>query len=301
MDTELSDDDREALLADCAELYTSATRGFNTFLERLPDPPYSQTSPAVQWARAASENIGPRGAWPEDLIDRLTRRVMIYMIVSQRYLISMHALTLHNPYGPGLAPLARCIAEATGKTAWLLDNKLGLTDRTRERVARLLLDEEDDSRRRKTLMIGLSHPDRAKAGDDHRASRDAVAKPTYFHPSEIKTDASGTVMLRGESLPGPAQLVRTAESILDKSPGGAEFVYGYLSAVAHPTMFAYLEVISRDDVIFCAKLANYAVLSFHDGWRMFSAWIDHDFPEADAVRELHSAIAERIQLLQPSL
>nr|WP_145983296.1 hypothetical protein [Pseudonocardia sp. AL041005-10] len=59
-----------------------------------------------------------------------------------------------------------------------------------------------------------------------------------------------------------------AEQILSKEAGGAKHVYGYLSALTHPTVFAYLESLAARDLVFCAKMVNYAVLALHNEMRL---------------------------------
>jgi hypothetical protein len=177
--------------------------------------------------------------------------------------------------------------------AWLLDNRLGTHSHARERVARLLLDEADDASRRKTLAVGLNHPDRARAGDDYRLARDLVTKPGVFWGGEITVDARGDVTVRAQRLPKTSHFVVLAEEILSKGSREAQHVYGYLSALTHPTAFAYLESLAARDLIFCAKLVNYAVLALHNEMRLHSGWTQADpayFPEGDRIKERHDAL-----------
>lgn len=305
----LSDAERDDLMVRCADLCQLAITSYNQYQARGHGD-YSSTSPLVRAAKAAARHYGPAGDWSYELMFRLTVRVIIYLLGSKQYVESMRVLLNQQYFGLGLAPLSRSILENTGKVAWLLDNRLPY-DRNgaRRRVARLLLDIEDDASRRKTIAVQLNHPDRAEAGNEFRAARDAIAKPGAFFNSEISRDASGRIELVGEKLPGPAKLVQIAEQILQEGSASAAGAYGYLSAMTHPTVFAILETLPprdslsaatvlttpvREDAVFSAKLTHYGVVSFYNAWRISASWEGADWHEADALRagldEIGSAI-----------
>lgn len=281
--------ERDALMKSSIECVTSASVEFSKLNQRIGGPPSVPGSPMDDFARAASKNTGPEGQWPDDIGRRITDRTAIYLTGAQRFLASILALLQHYPNGLGLASLARCVCEASGKTIWLLDNRIGTVTHSRERTARLLFDEADDARRRCRIADGLGHPDRAKHGDEYRRALDASTKPGYFYAGEIAVDKKTRVVsVRTERYPGTSQFVLIAEQVLNDPQRVSKHVYAYLSATTHPTMFAYMESIAVDDPLFYARVANYAVGSFYNGMRVFCSWILVDatvVPERDELFE----------------
>jgi len=292
MSATASDADRDGLVAASLDVLETAIRGFYEYERRVGEGPYDRSA-LSDFERETKRTFGPNGRWSDDFGERLTNRAAVYLAGSRNYLASIYYLVKNYPHSPGVAPLARCVAEACGKMAWLLDNRLGTKSHARERVARLLLDEADDASRRKSLAVGLRHPERAVAGDEYRKARDAVATPGYFWAGEIDLDRSGVPTVRGQRLPKTSDFVVIAEKILSQDSRDARHVYGYLSALTHPTMFAYLESMAAQDVVFCAKVVNYAVLAFHNEMRLHSGWTQPDpsyLPEGDPIREKHDAL-----------
>jgi len=209
----------------------------------------------------------------------------------------MVALLQNYPNGLGLGAVARSIGEASGKAVWLLDNRLGTVDKARERVARLLLDEADEARRRKTISDGLLHGDRARAGDEYRLKWDRASKPWYFFAHEITVDKSGNASIRNQRFPTTSQFVVEAERILTNSHFDAQPVYAYLSALTHPTIFGYVESLAADDAVFYAKLANYSSLALFNGMRVYTGWTQADpeiFPEKESVLTCSDKLVELI-------
>lgn len=293
MPASLTDNQKSSLLSVSKDVLVTAIGAFNAYDSRTSDSVYSENSPADDFQREVERCTGPNGQWNDDFAKRLTERVLVYMAVSRNYLGSIYALVSEYPTGPGVAPITRCVAEAGGKIAWLLDNRIGPKAHARERVARLLLDESDDATRRKTIAAGLLHPDRARAGDEYREARNKIAKPGYFWGSEIDTSSNRTVV-RGQSMPKTSQFIGIARDILMPHETTAQHVYGYLSALAHPTMFAYVESLAGGaNELFCAKLVNYATLAFHNELRFHSGWThvkDTPLPECDTIKEQHDRL-----------
>ncbi len=95
-----------------------------------------------------------------------------------------------------------------------------------------------------------------------------------------------------------SSFILEAERIFKIRPAGAEYVYGYLSVVTHPSVFGYLEFLSRDDAVFCAKLSCYAVLAFYNSLRCFHGWTQSDigtFPEGDSIKKQYEILVEHYQ------
>jgi hypothetical protein len=179
----------------------------------------------------------------------VTSNSHLYQSAAEQHLCGLETLLRNNYYGLSIGSLARSVAEASGRAAWLLDNELGI-DRTgtRKRVARLLLDREDNAKQYKTLAYALKHEDRTQAGDRYRAARDAISKPGMFYPSEIvRCERSGDIELAGEKLPGPSGFVRIAGRIFGHDPIETNASYGYLSAMAHPSLFMFIEMLAEVD------------------------------------------------------
>jgi hypothetical protein len=187
--------------------------------------------------------------------------------------------------------------------AWLLDFRLGLERLdARRRVARLLLDTEENAKIYKQLTNDFSHPGRARAGDRARQAAGMIRKPGVFYSSEIEIDGkTGNVTLCKEALPGPSGLVRLAGEVFGDTPQETTGYYGYMSAMTHPTVFAFVETLTdassltpditeipfRRDEEFVAKLAGNAVRDFYNAWRVWIAWTETGMQEANLVHAAH--------------
>ncbi|MEU6698033.1 hypothetical protein [Pseudonocardia sp. NPDC046786] len=303
MPVQLSDDDKASLIAASRNVLFTSIQAFNEYDARTGNVPEEAESPLSIFQSATRKCKGPDGFWADDFGRRLTDRVSVYLAGSRNYLGSLYAMVDGYPYGPGIAPVARCVAEACGKMAWLLDNRIGIESHARERVARLLLDEADDATRRKQIAAGLEHPDRAEMGDEYRAARDAISKPGPFWAGEIDSGDGGVITLRAQRLPKTSKFVEIAQDVLAPQDVSAKYVYGYLSSLTHPTMFAYVESLAGGgDEIFCAKLVNYATLAFHNEMRLHSGWTqkpESPLPEGDSIREKHDELNELVARLGP--
>jgi hypothetical protein len=67
--------------------------------------------------------------------------------MTEQHLSALQLLLEGGMTGIALGPSARSVAEASGRVLWLLDNRLRLTGRdVRRRVARLMLDTEENAR-----------------------------------------------------------------------------------------------------------------------------------------------------------
>lgn len=308
MPIDLPDVHRRELLDACIIMCRTLSNSYTAYQIRIRREPLDDKSPAARSAQFAERKYGPSGSWSGDLVHRITVRALIYQSGAQQYLDTMHSLVQHHPYGLGLGPIVRSMAEICGKVCWLLDPQLTMKEGCRPRVARLLLDELDDATRRKTLAAALMHPDRAAAGDDYRSARDQVVRPGLFFESEIDVSSKdGRVRLRDQSLPSPSILMDIAAEAL-RSSNDVDGVYGYLSSMTHPTFFAFVEsfplldrnedelpyMMARPDALFVAKLVSLGAVSFYDTWRVIAGWLETDFHESVAFYQQHEALKNLI-------
>jgi len=223
--------------------------------------------------------------------------------VANQHIRGIEILLREEPYGLSIAPLARSIAEASGRAAWLLDNRLATE---RKRVARLFLDEEENARRYKVLAYALETDDRAKAGERYAQARNAIRKPGIFYPSEIVVDERGLVELAKESLPGPSSFAPIAAEIFGTNEKEANTSYSLLSSMTHPTLFALLgmlvdpddlepnaEVIPlREDDLAVKTVVCNAINDFHNGWRAWMSWVAGTDIEVGQLLAVYQRIAE---------
>ncbi len=165
-----------------------------------------------------------------------------------------------------------------------------------------MLDTEENARVFNRLSNQFDHPDRANAGDKARLATDAIRRPGLFFPSEIDTTAkNGEVVLCGQKMLGPSGFVRMAGEIFGDNPQVTSGYYGYMSAMTHPTVFAFIETLAdiqklpdnfeeipfKRDEVFAAKLAGNAVRDFYNAWRTWIAWTETGRTELDRVHHAH--------------
>ena len=288
---------------------------FRQFQERNIDRFSLAGSSAFEAAEFTARKYGPAAQWSEALIHRVSARSFLYLAATEQHIAGLQTLLVHRPYTLSLAPIVRSCIEGSARAIWLLDNRLSLKEGSRARVARLMLDEEDEARKSKYVMNEFGHPERAKAGDEYRHRRDMVAKPGWFYLSEIDINKAGEVTLCGEKLPGPSQTVRIAEAIMhpegDRLMSG---VYSYLSSIAHPSVLSFLDSVDehpgastdstelrvRESPEFSAKLASMAVRAFHEAWRAYASWTGTSQEEQDAVGEKHNELHRLISTYEAS-
>lgn len=228
--------------------------------------------------------------------------------MAEQHLTALECLIENDLTGIGLGPSARSVAEASGRAGWLLDHTLATNRRdARRRVARYLMDHEENQRLFKRLSYEFKHPDRASSGERARRAKETIRKPGLFYPSEIvPAKRTGRLTLCGETLPGPSGFVRYAGKIFGDDPRSTSGVYGYMSAMTHPTIFALAESLTplsqlepdsnefpyKRDSEFTLKVAGNAVRAFHNCWRLWIAWTDTGMEEARTVSDAHhSALA----------
>jgi len=172
-----------------------------------------------------------------------------------------------------------------------------------------LLDEEDNAQQYKKIANDFSAPDRARAGDRYSQARKAIRQPGVFYESEIRPDEkSGSLTLCGEKLPGPSMFVRLSGEMFGDAVRETNGYYGYMSAMTHPTVFAFIETLSKvadlpenftmipyaRDGQFTFKLTANSVRSFHNAWRTWIAWTNTGMDEATAVHDAFVSAAAQI-------
>ncbi|MGH3570881.1 MAG: hypothetical protein ACRDUW_03480 [Pseudonocardiaceae bacterium] len=293
-------------IEDSLTLCVEAQYLFGSCMERIQQEHLPEDSPAAYCKSLVARKIGPSGPWDPSLVDRITLNSHIYLCAAEQHLRGLETLLRGNPYGLSVGPVARSVAEAAGRAAWLLDNDLH-NDRigARKRVARLLLDQEENARIYKRLSYGLNHPERAKSGDHYSNARDAICKPGMFYPSEIVAyERTGQIELAGESLPGPSGFVQAAARIFGGDANETSASYGYLSAMTHPCLFALIEMLvdagdvdpsggviplREDDRAVKTFIWN-AVGDFRNGWRAWMSWVNGGTSEVQALYDAYQRL-----------
>ena len=261
------------------------------------------TTPMARFGEALSRKYGPAGDWDPALAKTLGLHAHIYLSIAEQHLGGLQALLNHSQSGLPIGPAARSVAESSGRALWLLDNRMTLDGPdARRRVARLLLDDEENTRIHKSISYAFAHPDRAKSAEMARRAKDRVRKPGLFWPSEIEINASnGDVKLCGEVLPGPSLFVQLAGEMRGDDPKETAGYYAYMSAMTHPTAFAFIESLAdasiftgdvvvipwRNDQEFALKIVSNATRAFYNAWCAWIAWTDTGMIEAEIVRAAH--------------
>lgn len=304
----LSDEEKMAAVA---ELCTQAVNGFNDYVQRTAWGP-TASSPAARSEVAARVQRGPDGYWDAINVREATVRCEVYLYVATEHIRALAALNRVGLYQLHIGPPARAVMEWSGKVMWLLDNRLtydgGLPNGTRRRVARTLLDREHDARLAKDMAYKLNHPERTRLGDTWKQAKDLIRKPGLFYADEIVFGKGGTLKLCGEVLPGPSGFVREAGAIRG-SQGASEMNYAYLSAVAHPTMYTFMDsvetLIDQSGTVHWqhasgTRSASTVVLntlgSFHAAWALMANWLGHRRTEVDNLNAMHEELRTRLGL-----
>lgn len=258
--------------------------------------------PVEEFRHALQRQVGPSGNWDPQWAKLLTYHAHLYLSAAAQHLQGLAILLEKNVSNLPIGPLARSVAEASGRTLWLLDFRLPLIrSGARDRIARLLLDDEENASLAKDLYYTFDHPDRARRGDAARAAKDAIRKPSIFYPSEIRINPkSGAVALRGQQLPGPSQFVRSAGEMFGDNPATTNGYYAYMSAMTHPSVLAFLETLDiaaendpvgipfRTDGKFALTVTGNTVRAFYNAWRAWIAWTNTGMSEAIAVHDAHA-------------
>jgi hypothetical protein len=282
-----------------ADLCRTAREEYRNYCLRTQAATYTDSALA-DFETAISRQYGPVGDWDPQLAKRLIFHAHLYLAIAEQHLTGLEVLlpgetSSSLPFGPA----ARSVAEASGRAVWLLDNRLGLArSDARRRIARLLLDEQENAQVQKNIAYELNHPERAKAGDLFRKARDAVRRPGLFYDSEIKIDpAGGKLTLQGETMLGPSGFVRLAGEAFGDDEKETIGYYRYISAMTHPTTFAFLETLAdvrqllpdyqvipwRRDDGFVLKIASNAVRAFYNAWCAWIGWTNTGMEEARAL------------------
>lgn len=274
-------------------------------------------SPASVFETSLGRKIGPSGDWDPSLARKLSTHAHLYMTMAEQHLLGLECLLEGGVSGLPLGPAARSVAESSGRAGWLLDHRLALNGRgARRRVARYVLDSEENYRIRKQIAADLGHPERAKFGDEFRAAKLLMSKPGLFYPSEIERDSrTGKVTLCGEKLPGPSGFVHHVGELFGDTAAQTSGYYGYVSSMTHPTLFAFAETLVslseiphdsdvfpyRHDWAFALQVAANAVRSFYNCWRAWVSWTNTDLIEIDEIHTRHTEALEQLRVVRSEL
>lgn len=140
------------------------------------------------------------------------------------------------------------------------------------------------SETREAVSQGLKHPELPKIAQQ-LSDLERRFLPAWFYKSEIEREPNGNLVLAGQRMPGPAQMVVEASKIT--SSADAPGAYAYLSSGAHPTYFAIHEMLTSTqigaghvrhqidftDVRYQASLGANAVADVLFGWNRLATWL----------------------------
>jgi hypothetical protein len=288
-------------LNEAADLCDLACSRYATFAaRRMPDGAPHESHFKVS-CRAATRQYGPSGDWDEGWLLTGTLHSEVYLLAASQHVAGIAALLRAREVAFPIAPIARSISELSARIVWLLDHR---SMSIRQRCARALLDYLDSTQREKQAAIAFQHPEASKIGHRHRYVRRELPRE-LFYPSEIKEGPRGALILGKQQLLGPAQMVEEAGRIVG-SPE-AKSTYDFLSAHAHPTMFAIAEMLHTEvdgevlrhevrieDADFPTKLTLNAVADFQRAWRQLTSWLMAGLDEVDEVQVAHLKLQDKL-------
>lgn len=222
--------------------------GLASHIDALLDGQYTQML-AHHWMPAAEsplehvrqgllKQFGPGGDWDGAEAERAGRLGTLMLAVSGQHLEAMRALILARQVVFPIAPLARSILEAAGRTFWLTDPKLV---GPRNWAARVWMARLEDITRRVTTAKGLQNQKVLEELVKRKQRLRRSDVPSRFYPSEIE-NRDGVITLCGQHPPGLSgslKHVAAGMGVEDFHTG----MYAYLSDLTHPTSYAALEAL----------------------------------------------------------
>jgi hypothetical protein len=239
-------------------------------------------SALVSFRRDLAKHYGPGGDWDGSEADQAGVRATLMLAVSGQQLEAIRALLLARHVIFPIAPLARTILEATGRTFWLVDPRLvGL----RNWAARAWTAQLEEITRQITTAKALSNQ---KVVDTLVRRKNQIRKdeiPGRFYPSEIE-NRNGQLIIRGQEPPGLSaslKYIGAGLGVADWHTG----MYAFLSDATHPSPYTALETVQfatdgepnrfgttnmrREYLIIRA-----AVIAYQQSWLLTSAYYGHD-------------------------
>jgi hypothetical protein len=294
---------------------------YGKFNSRTASLPLVENSFLAAEMNEASLHSGPDGPWNPRLVEQLTAHATVYIEGARQHLIALTSHLAQNHTGIFMGTSVRSIAEAAGRTIWLLGNDLTVGRDVRRRIARLLLDDEDDARTYRKILdevkvddapsrqIVAEEREKAKARAD--ASWNAISTPGVFREDEIlvevvettrasqRIDTREAVLLCGyERLPGPAKFVEVARKLTDRPRTP---LYSYWCTLTHPNRTAILQSmnIGQDDqgntlqrprpAKDWLKLIDQALAHYVDAWRCYATWCGFGVEESGRAADAGNA------------
>lgn len=232
------------------------------------------------------KKLGPAGTWDGNESESAGRLATLMLAVSGQHLEGIRALLLSRQVIFPIAPLARSIMEAAGRTIWLIDPQV---TQPRDLAARLWMMKLDNTTRQIKTTKGWDQADQKLLETlvkEKKRIRD-VEIPARFYPSEIKNN-DGVIAIRDEHMPGLSRSIRhiaTAMKIEDwHTP-----MYSFLSDATHPTPYAVLATVQRvtTDVDDLRKFGSHnlhreymilqaAVYAFQQSWFLTTSFFGLD-------------------------
>lgn len=183
---------------------------------------------------------GPGGIWSGDEAESAGRLATLMLAVSGQHLEGIQVLLRGRQVVFPLAPLARAIVEATGRTFWLIDPRIA---DARDLAARVWMFRLQNATRQATTAKGWA-ADNQKVIEvlvERKKYIRTISIPRRFFDSEVEND-NGKITLRGQQVPGlgaALKLISAGMGIEDAhSP-----MYAFLSDATHPTPYAALETL----------------------------------------------------------
>lgn len=246
----------------------------------------SATSPLTTFQRELARHYGPEVYWDGAEAERAGQSATLMLAVSGQQLEAIRTLLVARHVIFPIAPLARAVLEATGRTFWLIDPRLvGL----RNWAARAWMTQLDNITRQVTTAKSLANQRVVDKLVERKKKIRNTEIPNRFYPSEIE-DRNGKLILRKQELPGfgaSLKHIAAGMEVTDWQTG----MYAYLSDATHPTPYAALETVQlstngdphrfgSSNLVREYIIIRSAVIAFQQAWILTSAFYGHDLSAA---------------------
>lgn len=252
-------------------------------------------SPLENERIGALRQYGPGGGWDAATPNYAGSNGVLFTAVAGQHLEGISALLRAREIIFAPSPLARAILEIAGHVFWLLDPGV---HHVRDRAARVWLAQIQDTTRRKTAAVAVSHPGASRVGAAVRELRTKTV-PSLFYPSEVGKGPRGTITLRGQAYPGFDEIlgyISRASSV----PWNTSGMYAYLSNASHPTLHIITDSLHVEgneitgfglrDVTLPYRIVRMALACVIRCWRLTAAYHGLDQEEAGGLEEEINAL-----------
>ncbi|PBC35756.1 hypothetical protein CJ178_30240 [Rhodococcus sp. ACPA4] len=215
-----------------------------------------------------TKKFGPTGAWNGSEAASAGRLATLMLAVSGHHLEGIRALLSSRQVVFPIAPLARSIVEATGRTLWLIDPRVA---NSRDLAARVWMMQLDNATRQIKTTKGWKDADQNALDTMVKTKKRirGVEIPTRFYPSEIENN-NGEITIRDEQMPGLSgglKHIAAAMGIEDwHTP-----MYSFLSDATHPTPYAALATLRPSADSGDTDLHRFGSRNMHREYMIFQA------------------------------